>query len=155
MGVSGVGKTTIGKLLAASLHWEFSDADTFHSSANIEKMRHGTPLNDADRMPWLEDLQTVMKCWLAENQNVVLACSALKNSYRQFLLFNHRIQLVYLKGDFELVQNRLQARENHFMPKKLLQSQFEDLEEPDKAICVDVSQPPQVIVEYIRLALGI
>ncbi|MBK1988272.1 gluconokinase [Sphaerospermopsis aphanizomenoides BCCUSP55] len=155
MGVSGSGKTTIGKLLAASLNWEFSDADTFHPSANIEKMRLGIPLNDADRMPWLEDLQTHIKSSLQENKNVVLACSALKNNYRQILIVDNRVQLVYLKGSFELIENRLKTRQNHFMSKKLLKSQFDTLEEPDNAICVDVAEPPEVIVGKIRKALGI
>jgi gluconokinase len=156
MGVSGVGKTTIGQLLAASLHWEFSDADAFHPPANIEKMRHGVPLNDADRMPWLQDLQTAIKSWLRGNRNVVLACSALKANYRQLLLLDHRVQLIYLKGSVELLQKRLQQRQNHFMEGgKLLQSQFDALEEPDNAICIDVSDPPEVIVARIREALGI
>ncbi len=86
MGVSGSGKTTIGKLLADSLGWEFSDADSFHSPENVDKMRRGIPLTEADRMPWLQDLQTAIKHWLQENKNVVLACSALKDSYRQFLV---------------------------------------------------------------------
>ncbi|MBD2387890.1 gluconokinase [Cylindrospermum sp. FACHB-282] len=155
MGVSGAGKTTISQLLAESLNWEFSDADTFHSPANIEKMQHGIPLSDADRMPWLQDLQTAIQQWLKENKNVVLACSALKASYRQFLLFDNRIQLVYLKGSFEILQKRLQERQNHFMSEKLLKSQFDALEEPDNAIYMDVSEPPEVIVKNLRAALAV
>ncbi|AFZ23916.1 gluconate kinase, SKI family [Cylindrospermum stagnale PCC 7417] len=155
MGVSGAGKTTISQLLAESLNWEFSDADTFHSPANLEKMRRGIPLDDADRMPWLQDLQTAIQQWLKEDKNVVLACSSLKASYRQFLLFDNRIQLVYLKGTFEILQKRLQERQNHFMTAKLLQSQFDALEEPVNAICVEISEPPEVIVKNLRAALGI
>jgi gluconokinase len=156
IGVSGSGKTTTGKLLADSLHWEFRDADAFHSPANIEKMRRGIPLSDADRKPWLEDLQTAIALWLRENKNVVLACSALKASYRQFLLLDsERIKLVYLKGSFELIQKRLQERHNHFMSEKLLNSQFEALEEPSDAISVDVSESPEEIVRRIRVLLGI
>lgn len=157
MGVSGSGKTTIGKLLADSLDWEFSDADTFHSPENIEKMRRGIPLSEADRMPWLQDLQTAIKHWLEENQNVVLACSALKDSYRQFLVFDsdHRIKLVYLKGSYELIQMRLKERSNHYMSEKLLNSQFNTLEEPLDTISMDIAQPPQIIVQNIRTALGI
>ena len=155
MGVSGAGKTTIGKLLAETLNWEFSDADNFHTATNIEKMRLGIPLNDADRKLWLEDLQTAIKNWLQENKNVVLACSALKTSYRQMLIIDSCIQLVYLKGSFDVIENRLKARQNHFMTEKLLKSQFHDLEEPDNCICVDVSEPPEVILKKIITALAI
>ncbi|MGJ5633120.1 gluconokinase [Nostoc sp. CALU 1950] len=156
MGVSGSGKTTIGKLLADSLEWEFSDADNFHSPENVEKMRCGIPLSEADRMPWLQDLQTAIKQWLQENKSVVLACSALKDSYRQFLLLDSdRIKLVYLKGSYELIQARLQERSNHYMNEKLLGSQFNTLEEPLDTISIDVAQPPQIIVQNIRTALEI
>ncbi|MDZ8264124.1 gluconokinase [Nostoc sp. ChiQUE01b] len=156
MGVSGSGKTTIGKLLADSLEWEFSDADAFHSPENVEKMRRGISLTEDDRMPWLQDLQTAIKNWLQENKNVVLACSALKDSYRQFLLLDSdRTKLVYLKGSYELIQMRLQERSNHYMSKKLLDSQFYTLEEPVDALCMDIAQPPQIIVQNIRAALKI
>ncbi len=164
MGVSGVGKTTIGKLLADSLHWEFSDADAFHSPENVKKMQSSIPLSEADRTPWLQDLQTAIKHWLQENKNVVLACSALKDSYRQFLVLDsdgfanakgERIKLVYLKGSYELIQKRLQERHNHYMSEKLLNSQFDTLEEPLDTIFIDVAEPPQVIVENIRTALKI
>ena len=155
MGVSGSGKTTIGKLLAETLNWKFSDADNFHTATNIEKMRLGIPLNDADRKLWLEDLQAAIKNWLQENKNVVLACSALKTNYRQMLMIDSCIQLVYLKGSFDVIENRLKARQNHFMTEKLLKSQFHDLEEPDNCICVDVSELPEVIVKKIRTALAI
>lgn len=165
MGVSGSGKTTIGQLLAESLGWEFHDADAFHSPENIAKMRRGIPLNDADRMPWLQDMQraiaygtarSAIALWISSNQNVVFACSALKASYRQFLLLDREcIQLVYLQGSFALIQQRLQARQNHFMTQKLLKSQFDALEEPDNALCVDVSQSPEVIVETLRTSLRI
>ncbi|MCW5317854.1 AAA family ATPase [Nostoc sp. KVJ3] len=154
MGVSGSGKTTIGKLLADSLDWEFSDADAFHSSENVEKMRRGIPLSEADRIPWLQDLQTAIKHWLQENKNVVLACSALKESYRQFLVLDSEsTKLVYLKGSYELIQIRLQERSNHYMNEKLLSSQFDTLEEPLDTISIDVAQPPQIIVQKIREAL--
>ncbi|QHG17274.1 gluconokinase [Nostoc sp. ATCC 53789] len=154
MGVSGSGKTTIGKLLADSLGWEFSDADSFHSPENVEKMRRGIPLTEADRMPWLQDLQAAIKHWLQENKNVVLACSALKDSYRQFLVSDSvRTKLVYLKGSYELIQIRLKERSNHYMSEKLLNSQFDTLEEPLDTISMDVAQPPQIIVQNIRTAL--
>lgn len=155
MGVSGSGKSTIGKLLAASLKWEFSDADDFHSLANIKKMSQGIPLNDADRMPWLEKLQSAIAQWLLVDKNVVLACSALKLSYRQMLWQNaEQMRLVYIKGSFELLLKRLQQRQNHFMAIDLLKSQFDTLEEPKNALTLDANQPASVIVEQIRASLG-
>lgn len=154
MGITGSGKSKIGKLLADSLHWEFSDADTFHPPANIEKMSQGIPLNDVDRAPWLQAIQHAINRWLQEEQNVVLACSALKATYRQILCCNHsQIRLVYLKGSFELLESRLTQRQDHFMEINLLQSQFDILEEPEDGIQVDIAQPPEVIVEQIRLSL--
>ncbi len=155
MGVSGSGKSTIGKLLAASLKWEFSDADDFHSLANIEKMSQGIPLNDADRMPWLEKLQSAIAQWLLADKNVVLACSALKSSYRQMLWQNaEQMRLVYIKGSFELIQKRLQQRQNHFMSQTLLKSQFDTLEEPKNALTLDANQSESVIVQQIKASLG-
>ncbi len=156
MGVSGTGKTTIGKVLAATLGWEFKDGDDFHPPENIDKMQHGIALDDGDRIPWLLTLQKTIQNWLQEDKNIVLACSALKESYRQLLLVDtENIKLVYLQGDFDLIQKRLQERQNHFMPEKLLKSQFDDLEEPNNAIYVDVSQPSNMILRTIRLSLGI
>ncbi|MBO3460227.1 gluconokinase [Aetokthonos hydrillicola Thurmond2011] len=156
IGVSGSGKSTIGKQLADSLHWEFSDADSFHSQENIEKMRNGIPLTDADRMPWLQDLQAAIKQWLQENKNVVLACSALKASYRQMLVLDkERIKIVYLKGSFQEIEQRLRSRRHHYMSAELLQSQFDILEEPTDAIKVDISDTPEHIVQHIRVSLEI
>jgi gluconokinase len=156
MGVSGSGKTTIGQMLAESLHWEFRDADAFHSIDNIEKMHRGIALSDDDRIPWLEALQTAIKDCLQGNKNLVLACSALKGNYRQLLMVDEqRIKLVYLKGSFELIQKRLEERLNHFMSEKLLKSQFDALEEPKNAICVDISEPPEVIVQKLIAALSL
>lgn len=156
MGVSGSGKSTISKLLAEDLGWEFSDADCFHSPENIEKMRQGIPLNDLDRIPWLLSMQAALQKWLRENKNLVLACSALKASYRQYLIFDEeQIKLVYLKGSFEVIQKRLHARTNHFMSEQLLRSQFDTLEEPSDALVVDVEDPPEIIVQQIRVNLGL
>ncbi|MEA5567205.1 gluconokinase [Anabaena sp. UHCC 0399] len=155
MGVSGSGKTTIGKLLAESLGWEFQDADDFHSSANIEKMRLGIPLDDADRIPWLQDIRNAIAQWLQENRNVVLACSALKASYRQFLVGDSSdIKIVYLKGADKIIQKRLQERQSHFMSEKLLNSQFNTIEEPNNAIYIDISQPPEEIVNFLKTTFG-
>ena len=151
MGVSGSGKTTVGKLLATSLNWDFSDADDFHSAANIAKMSLGMALDDADRMPWLLELQSAIADWLQVKKNVVLACSALKATYRDLLWVDRmQIKLVYLKGDFELISQRLQQRSNHYMKANLLSSQLADIEEPQNAMIVDAAQPPEVIVEQIR-----
>lgn len=155
MGVSGSGKTTIGQMLAESLHWEFQDADSFHPIDNIEKMRHGIPLNDVDRIPWLQSLQIAISNWLQENKNVVLACSALKASYRQYLVLSSDVKLVYLHGSFELIKDRIQKRQNHFMGVELLTSQFESLEEPENVIRVDISQSPQVIIQDIKKVLEV
>ncbi|NQE37564.1 gluconokinase [Microcoleus asticus] len=151
MGVSGSGKTTVGKLLAQSLNWDFSDADDFHPSANIDKMSRGIPLEDADRLPWLLKLQAAIDRWLLENKNVVLACSALKASYREILCRDpQRMKIVYLKGSFELLSARLTSRENHYMKADLLLSQLDTLEEPQDAIIIDASQPLDIIVRQIR-----
>jgi gluconokinase len=152
MGVSGTGKTTIGKKLAAALNWKFVDADSFHSTANLEKMSQGIPLNDSDRIPWLKALQTAIEQWLQADQKTVLACSSLKTAYRQMLWRDpQRMQLVYLRGTFEVIAQRLAERQNHFMSKDLLQSQFDSLEEPNPAtsLWVEVLQSPDAIVQEI------
>ena len=158
IGVSGSGKTTIGQLLAKKLNWDFSDADSFHSKANIEKMSHGIPLTDADRAPWLQAMQEAIDRWLQEEKNMVMACSALKASYRQTLLRDpERMEVVYLKGSFELFAQRLEKRQHHYMKKNMLQSQFDTLEEPkpEEAIVVDASQTPKAIVQQVLKSLKI
>jgi gluconokinase len=154
MGVAGVGKTTIGKLLAAKLGWDFQDADQFHPPANVEKMRRGVPLDDADRAPWLAAMAAQIRRWLDEKKHTVLACSALKERYREILLVEEeRMRVVYLKGSPELLTARLQARKGHFFSPDLLPSQFATLEEPAGAIVVDVAEPPERCVEQILAAL--
>lgn len=151
MGVSGSGKTTVGKLLAESLHWHFSDADDFHSPTNIEKMSLGIPLEDVDRIPWLLQLQTAIDTWLLENKNVVLACSALKASYREMLCRDQeQMKIFYLKVSVQLLTLRLKSRQNHYMKADLLSSQFATLEEPQDAIVIDASQSLEVIVRLIK-----
>jgi gluconokinase len=150
MGVSGSGKTSIGKRLAEALGWSFFDADDFHPPANVEKMGQGVPLNDRDRAPWLAILQRAIAQWLQEGKNVVLACSLLKASYRHQLCVDpDQVQLVYLQGSFSLIQQRLADRQGHFMKVQMLKSQFADLEEPPDGIRVDVAQPPGAIVAEI------
>ncbi len=155
MGVTGSGKTTVGQNLAASLGWKYFDADEFHSAANIEKMKSGVPLNDSDRKPWLESLQRVIRDSLKKAEPAVLACSALKQSYRDMLLIDERVRFVYLKGDYDLIKERLRARSDHYMNPSLLDSQFETLEEPNDALQIDIGSSPDAIVEIIRQQLCI
>ena len=153
MGVSGAGKTTVGKLLASQLGWEFADADDYHSAANVEKMRNGIPLTDADRGPWLESLRSVIVEWIAAGKNGVLACSALKKEYRDRLVVGPEVRVVYLKGDRELLRERLLLRRGHYMKEAMLESQIATLEEPGDAIVVDARRTPEEIVREIRLRL--
>jgi gluconokinase len=156
MGVSGSGKTTVGQLLATRLSWEFCDGDDFHPPANIAKMKSGVPLDDPDRRPWLEAMSEEIRRWLGCNLGVVLACSALKASYRDFLVVDPAVvKVVYLKAGFQLVKSRLEARQGHFMPPELLKSQFDILEEPRDAIVVDASKPLEECVNDIVRALSV
>lgn len=136
MGVSGSGKTTIGWLLAEELGWRFSDADEFHSDTNRTKLTSGVPLSDEDRGPWLERLRSAIGTWIGENRSTVLACSALKSGYRRHLVrgLENRVRFVYLKGSFDLIEQRLAGRNDHFMHRDLLANQFEVLEEPSEAL---------------------
>jgi len=155
MGVVGAGKTTIGRLLAEQLKWEFADADNFHPQSNVEKIRRGVPLTDEDRSPWLESLRASIFQWITQNQNVVLACSALKQSYRERLGAGPEVRFVYLKGTPELIAERLRARHGHFADQQILASQFADLEVPEPAVTVEISGAPQQIVTEIRQKLGL
>ena len=157
MGVSGSGKSTVGKLLAQRLDWEFFDADDFHPPVNIEKMSRGIPLNDRDRQPWLERLHGAIENWRTNKQSVVLACSALKSRYRQILVGNDGdcIEWIYLKGTFERLSQRLRDRQHHFMTEALLQSQFDTLEEPENVLWLDISHSPEVLVGNILESLAI
>lgn len=153
MGVTGAGKTTVGKALAAELHWRFVDADDFHPAANIAQMRRGIPLTDEDREPWLAALHDTIESWLAGGQDVVLACSALKQSYRALLAVSPDVKIVYLKGAPGLFAERLSHREGHYMNPALLQSQFQALEEPHGVPEINVAQAVPAIVKDIREAL--
>jgi gluconokinase len=155
MGVTGSGKTTLGVLLARWLGWEFVDADRFHSAANVEKMRQGIALDDADREPWLRSLHEAMEGWAAEHKSMVLACSALKRSYRDELCLGGETRFVYLKGSYDLISQRLRQRHGHFASETILASQFAALEEPDDAITVDIDHSQEEIVGEIVRRLGV
>ena len=151
MGVSGSGKTTIGQLLSAELICSFIDGDDFHPPVNIKKMSSGEALTDEDRWPWLEILTDKIQEHIQQEQSMVLACSALKKSYREILCVERElVQFIYLKGNYATIVRRMQSRENHFMTKSLLQSQFATLEEPEDAIVVDISPSPSEILKSIR-----
>jgi len=153
MGVSGSGKTTIGKMLASKVGGKFIDADEYHSAANINKMKDGDPLTDDDREIWLGSIAHLIQTHRSK-QILVVACSALKQIYRKKLgLQNYN--LVYLKGPPSLIAERLDKRKNHFMPVCLLDAQLVDLEEPTKAVEVSISMPPYVIVNYITKKLNL
>jgi gluconokinase len=155
MGVTGAGKTSVGRLLAEQLGWEFADADDFHPPSNVEKIRSGIALTDADRQPWLTRLRAAIAQWIADGRNVVLACSALKRSYRQELEAGPEVRFVYLKGSAELIEARLRERRGHFADEQILASQFADLEEPESEVTVEIASPPPEIVAEIRKKLGL
>jgi gluconokinase len=157
-GVSGAGKSTIGALLAARLGWAYRDGDSFHPPENVAKMRVGRPLTDEDRFPWLAAIAAWMDQARSGGQSAVIACSALKRAYRDILVAGQDdVRLVFLKGSREVIERRMAAREGHFMPVSLLQSQFEALEEPgadEHAIVVSIEPPPKDVVDAILAQLG-
>jgi gluconokinase len=154
MGVSGSGKTSVGKSLAEKLGWDFYDADDFHPAENVAKMTSGIPLSDSDRAPWLATLHKLISSCLLQNRPGVLACSALRESYRRQLLEgNEHVQLIYLKGSYELIWSRMEVRKDHYMQPHMLQSQFDALEQPSNALTVDVSKSVEEIVQEIRSRL--
>ncbi len=153
MGVAGAGKTTIGQLLAQVLGCSFLDGDSLHSAANVQKMTRGTPLTDADRAPWLKAIRSQLETAFQRGENLVVACSALKQRYREFLSARVPVIWVYLKGAENVIRSRLEHRQEHFMRAQMLASQFADLEEPSCAITVDVLSPPDLIVQQILAAL--
>ena len=155
MGVTGSGKTTVGRLLARKLGWKYFDADDFHPAGNLDKMRSGIALDDNDRQPWLEGLRDLIRDSLKSGENAVLACSALKEKYRRLLLIDERVKLVFLKGDFQLIRRRLRKRRGHYMNPALLESQFATLEEPNESIEIDISSDTAEIVRIIRRRLGV
>ena len=154
IGVSGSGKSTIGKLLGRALGCRFYEGDDFHSEANKGKMRAGIPLTDADRRPWLTAIRRLISKLIAGGQNAVVACSALKESYRDYLR-RPGVRFIYLKGSYCLFQQRLQRRRGHFFDPHLLASQFETLEEPRNALVIDVDREPASVVSEILEGLDV
>lgn len=159
MGVAGAGKSTIGKQLAAALAWPFRDADSFHPQSNIDKMSRGIPLEDADRLPWLAAIAAWIDDHRRQGTRAIVGCSALKRRYRDIVIGERRdVGLVYLRGTYALISDRLARRKGHFMPPTLLQSQFDALEEPDpaeRALVLSVRLPPKRIVETIIAEFGL
>ena len=154
MGVSGSGKNTVGELLADRLGCPFYDGDNFHPPANIAKMSAGIPLDDDDRRGWLEALAGLIRRSLDMGECGVLACSALKHTYRDLLRVDpQRVHFVYLKGNYDLIWERMQRRQGHYMKAAMLQSQFKTLEEPVDALIVDITQTPQQIVDAVLAQL--
>lgn len=155
MGVAGSGKTTVGQALARRLGWDFYDADGFHPIENISKMASGIPLDDSDRAPWLASLHALIAASLKEERPAVLACSALRESYRQRLLEgNNDVLVVYLKGNYDLIWSRLSARRDHYMKPQMLRSQFDVLEEPTDVLTMDITMSMEEIVGAIVEHLG-
>jgi gluconokinase len=156
MGVSGSGKSTVGELLAARMGWRFYDGDHFHPPENVAKMAAGIPLDDADRAGWLAALATLIRDGLQAGESGVIACSALREKYRDILRVDDtQVQFVYLKGTFEVIWSRMQGRRNHYMKAEMLQSQFAALEEPVGVLACDITEPPPQIVAQIVAALGL
>jgi gluconokinase len=150
MGVSGSGKTTVGRILSDRLGWRFVDADDFHPASNVQKMRSGTPLTDEDRWPWLDRLNTLLRVEQSNGRDVIIGCSALKARYRQRLSAGLAdVRWVHLKGSFELIESRLKARRGHYMPPTLLASQFAALEEPEEALVLDIGAEPQTLASQL------
>ena len=156
MGVSGSGKTSVGKALAEHLGWAFYDADDFHPPENVAKMANGIALNDSDRAPWLAALHDLISASLQADRPGVLACSALKARYRQQLLHgNDRVQVVYLMGSYDLIWSRMAERKEHYMKPDMLKSQFVALEQPTDALTIDISKPVNDIVREIVFNLSL
>jgi gluconokinase len=154
-GVAGAGKTTVGKLLAQELGWRFYEGDDFHPAANIEKMRRGEALTDEDRWPWLDALRAVIVAALDRGEHGILACSALKHSYRTCLRVSEDVVFVHLALAPREIERRLKQRKGHFMNPALIESQFATLETPQNALTLDASFPPAVLVQQVEKALGI
>lgn len=154
-GVTGSGKTTIGKLLATRLQWKFYEGDDFHPPVNIEKLKRGTPLDDQDRLPWLTAIRGTIRAAIDRGENAVIACSALKESYRRLLRIGPEVVLIHLEAKPQLIEERLTQRTGHFMNPALVRSQFDTLEEPWSALEIDAGLTPGEIVHTIRDRLSL
>lgn len=159
MGVTSAGKTTVGRILAERLGARFAEGDGYHPPANVAKMQSGTPLDDRDRWPWLEQIVLDMKSWLKAGETAIVTCSALKRSYRDVLRrAGPGVRFVHLKGDPDLLRRRMEARKGHYMPPSLLPSQLSILESPDgetDIVEIDVAGPPEKVATQVQLALGL
>ena len=156
IGVSGAGKSTVGKLLAQDLGWPFHEGDDFHPRSNLVKMAQGIALTDDDRWPWLDEVRKLIDGLVASGQNAIVACSALREAYRQRLRQDAaEVVFVYLKGEQGLIRSRLAERQDHFMKAGLLESQFRTLEEPEGVVTMDVALNPEDIVGGLKRALGL
>ena len=156
MGVTGCGKTAVGEILARDCGWDFHDADDFHPAENVAKMKRGEPLGDADRWPWLARLNALLLDSERQGKSLVLACSALKQTYRERLARDcATVRFVFLDGDIELIRARLAARRGHYMNPKLLDSQFAILQPPADALRLDVAANPAELARSIRQALAL
>lgn len=149
MGVSGCGKTTIGKMLGEKLGWKYYEGDEYHPKENVEKMSSGIPLNDDDRKPWLLTLRGIIENHLKDGTGAVVSCSALKQKYRDLLKVNEDTKFVYLKGDYDTILRRMQARKDHYFKPEMLKSQFDALEEPSNVIAENIEMEPERIVEDV------
>lgn len=156
IGVTGAGKTCVGMALAEKLGWVFLDADDLHGEVNLNKLHAGIPLEDADRWPWLDRVRTIIAGYVARQQNVIIACSALKQTYRRHLRIGPEVALVYLNASERVLEERLKKRRGHFMNPSLLKSQLETFEEPrDNILAADASRSPAEIVQLIRTTLHV
>ena len=156
IGPMGCGKTTVGELLAQRVGWSFADGDDFHPPDNVDKMRRGIPLQDSDRLGWLTSLRRHIDLQIQENVSLVVACSALKQSYRDLLgIDQKKVVSVYLKGSAELLKKRIAHRTHEYMNESLLESQLQTMEEPDDGLIVSIDNTPEMICSEIISSLGI
>lgn len=159
MGVSGCGKSTVAALLAGRLGWEFAEGDALHPAENVEKMRQGVPLTDADRAPWLQEIAKTIQNWRAAGKAGIVACSSLRRSYREIIRAGATdLRFVYLRGSFQLIEQRLATRQGHYMPVSLLSSQFATLEEPaadEPALTLDTGESSGALVENVLKNLNL
>ncbi|MGA7720317.1 MAG: gluconokinase [Ignavibacteriaceae bacterium] len=147
MGVSGSGKSTVGKAIGNKFGWKFYEGDEYHTAENVEKMKNGIPLNDNDRLPWLLCLRYIIEQAIEKKENIVISCSALKETYREILKVNNEVTFIYLKGSFDLISKRMEERKDHFFKPAMLKSQFDTLEEPDYAVEIDISGSTQKMID--------